>query len=398
MEVFFGQAQDRRMDFPECGDYLVLGLGSAMTNSGRSGPGCDRVRRLQCHRFDDDQAVRARGTAGAKPGVGRFLIGTVVLFATTVGSRAANLNDALAGSACVAANRKAIEQIDREQPAQVPAILNELLMQTGNTPENRLCRSVTLTNLADGMLRAGKLDEAARAATEAADLAGRDDRTSSALLYSPKLILAQVAVQRRHGSQALQLLNELDSIPPPSARDLAVRFGLGAAVLAESGEFKRAEGLARRSVQEWQRAGLFDTLDAVPDRSNLAMILLRRGQTTEAISEIEDCVRVLDRNPRSPILAVGTLLIAAGVLRSHAPRESEGMLSRVVTLLPELPEPIRSEDEFLTYRLQEIVFRKLHRGEEARQAQRRRQALGIDAAALTVDLTDLGDQLRSAPK
>jgi hypothetical protein len=74
------------------------------------------------------------------------------------------------------------------------------------------------------------------------------------------------------------------------------------------------------------------------------------------------------------------------------------MLSRVVTLLPELPEPIRSEDEFLTYRLQEIVFRKLHRGEEARQAQRRRQALGIDAAALTVDLTDLGDQLRPAPK
>jgi len=394
------------MDFLECGDSFVLRLGSAMSNSGRarnefsSGPGGARVRRLQCRQFGDDQAVRAKGAAGAKPRIGRFLIATVVLFAETVGGRAANLNDAdaLAESDCVAANRKAIDQIDREQPGRAPAILNELLMHTGNTPENRLCRCATLTNLADGMLRAGKLDEAARAATEAADLAGRDDRASSALLYRPKLILAQVAVQRRHGSQALHLLNGLDSIPGPSARDLAVRFGLEAAVVAESGEFKRAEGLARRSVQEWQRAGLFDTLDAVPDRSNLAMIWLRRGQTTEAISEIEACVRVLDRNPRSPILAAGTLLIAAGVLRSHAPRESEGMLSRAVILLPELPEPIRSEDEFLIYRMQEMVFRKLHRGEEARQAQRRRQALGIDAAALTIDLTDLGSRPRQALK
>jgi hypothetical protein len=377
-----------------------------MANSGRSRnefstrPNGGRVHRRQCRQFDDDQAVRTKGTAWTKPGVGRFLIGTVVLFATAVGSRAANLNDApvLAGSACVAANRKAIEQIDREQPGRAPAILNELLRQTGNTPENRLCRCATLTNLADGMLRAGKLDEAARAATEAADLAGSDDRASSALLYRPKLILAQVAVQRRHGSQALRLLNGLDSIPGPSARDSAVRFGLEAAVVAESGEFKRAEGLARRSVQEWQSAGLFDTLDAVPDRSNLAMIWLRRGQMTQATSEIEDCVRVLDRNPRSPILAAGTLLIAAGVLRKRAPRESEGMLSRVVTLLPELPEPIRSEDEFLIYRLQEIMFRKLHRGEEARRAQRRRQELGSDAAALTVDLTEIGSPRRPAPK
>ena len=382
------------MGFRECGDSLVLG------DEFSSPPGGGRVRRLQCQQFDDDQAVSARGAAGAKPRLGRLPICTVVLFATTFGSWAADLNDAhaLAGSACVAANREAIEEIDREQPGRAPAILNELLMQTGNTPENRLCLCATLTNLADGMLRAGKLDEAARAATKAADLAGRDDRASSALLYKPKLILAQIAVQRRHGSHALRLLKELDSITAASVRDLAVRFGLEAAVAAESGELKRAEGLARRSVQEWQRAGLFDTLEAVPDRSNLAMIWLRRGQTTEAIGEIQDCVRVLDRNPRSPILAAGTLLIAAGVLRSRAPRESEGMLARVVTLLPELPEPIRSEDELLIYRLLEIVFRKLHRGEEARQAQRRWQALGIDAAALTVDLTDLGSPPRQALK
>jgi hypothetical protein len=314
-----------------------------------------------------------------------------VLFTASAGSRAANLNnaDTLTESACVAANRKAIEQIGQEQPGRAPSILNELLVQTGNSLEDRLCRCVTLTNLADGMLRAGRLDEAARAAAEAADLAGMEERTSSELLYRPKLILALVAVQRRHWSQALRLLKELDSIPDPSARDLAVRFGIDATVVAESGDFKRAEALGRRSVQEWQRAGLFDTLDAVPDRSNLAMIWFLRGQTTKAISEIEDCVRVLDRNPKSPILAVGTLLIAAAVLRNHSPRESAGMLSRAVTLLPELPEPIRGENEFLTYRLQEMVFRKLHRGEEAREAQRRRQALGIEEATLTVDLTDL---------
>jgi tetratricopeptide (TPR) repeat protein len=329
-----------------------------------------------------------------------FLISILALCGATGARRADDIDhaDVLAGSACVAANRKAIEWIAGERPGQAAAMLNELLVQRGDTLNNLHCRCVTLTNLANAMVRAGRLDEAVRSATEAVDLAGRDDQASSALLYGPKLILAQVAVSQRHGSQALRLLYELDSIPGAAARDLAVRFGLEAVVVAGSGDFKRAETLARRSVEHWQLAGLFDSLDAVTDRTNLAVIHLRRGRTREATSEIEDCVRVLDRNPRSPILATSTLLTAAGVLRSRAPRAAEDMLSRVMRLLPDLPEPIRREDEFLTYRLQELVFRKMHQREEAQQAHRRLQAMGTDGAALTVDLSDLKGALRKAPR
>jgi len=388
------------MDFAECGGSLIPDLGFALANSGRgqsgfsSGPVGGRVHRLQSRHRSETHAGKGKDDDAEKYGTGRFLFGILVLLLATGGSRADTLNnaDALVGSACASTNREAIEWMSRERPAEAANILSRMLVQTGDVPGNRLCRAVTLTNMANAMLRSGRLDEAARAATDAADLAGRDNRAWTALLYEPKLILAQFAVQQRHGSQALRLLNELDSIPGASAREMAVRFGLEAFVVAEKGEFKRAEALARRSVEEWQRTGLFGSLDALSARTNLAMIHLHLGSTSAAVGEIEDCLRVLDRNPCSPILATGVLLTAAGVLWSSAPREAEVMLSRVVTLLPDVPEPIRREDEFLTCRLQEMVFRRMHRREEAKQARRHLQALGIDAAALTVDLSELGSR------
>jgi hypothetical protein len=224
------------------------------------------------------------------------LLAVLVLIGTANCSRAAdrNLTDEFPESACVVNNRKAIELMNREQLGQATAILNQILRHTGDTPEDRFCRSVSLTNLADSALRAGNLRDASKQASEAVELARNRDGAPNALLYQPTLILAQVAVQQRHQSEALPLLQELDSIPGASARDLAVRFGVEASLMAERGEFKDAETPARRSVQNWRRAGLYDTLDAVPAQSHLAMICLRRGHTSGSVTEIEDCVRVLD--------------------------------------------------------------------------------------------------------
>src|SRR5260221_5164946 len=82
-----------------------------------------------------------------------------------VARAAANVPTTTAVSAeCAAANKQAVEFLKTDRFAEAKAQLTKLISRLGKSPEDRLCKGVSLSNLGSVQQRLGRLDEAERAA------------------------------------------------------------------------------------------------------------------------------------------------------------------------------------------------------------------------------------------
>ena len=239
---------------------------------------------------------------------------------------------------CDAANQEASQLLNAERIGEAESLTSSHISQlAGTTRVDRICKAILLTNLAIAQERLGKLDQAARSAQDSIALIegvlGRDDPR----MRAPLLVLASISVGRGQYERVTRLLSRVESLENPAPRELAVTYGLRSIVYAHQRRLPEAEDFGRRAIDEWGKAGLGDSLNVIPDLSNLATVLLCQKRPAEAVRLLERSLRILASSPDNVSIRGNILLIAAIAYWNQADIERAGeYFQQAITLQPNL--------------------------------------------------------------
>ena len=291
---------------------------------------------------------------------------------------------------CKAANDQAIEMLNQERNAEVAGLLAGLVARLGDSHQDRLCQGITLFNLALAHQRLGAIKEAESAASRSLALLESEGGANSSGLRRTVQFLAVIAVEKGQFGNAEQLIKRAESMPGADTRDRAVGYGLEAILSAAAGHLADAEKWGRLCADEWERAGLGDTLDAEHDLSNLAICLMRQHRPVEALVILQRCLGIIARSPNDPTTRAKTLLIMATAYADRRDRRAaEDYFQQAIGVFAELPPVIRRDLGRTLFTSYASFLRNVGRTRDAKTAEEQARAFGPDPSTVVVDVNSL---------
>jgi tetratricopeptide (TPR) repeat protein len=225
---------------------------------------------------------------------------------------------------CEAAHRQALTLLAEGRNADAEELLSPLVSKLSTPQDDNVCLATMLGDLASAFQRLGRFVAAENATHRSLTLIVESIETTlgphDPLLSHPLQMLAKLAIMDGQMQKAAELVSraELLALTPS---DRAATRGLRAGILAHQGKLADSEREYRLAISEWENADKAESLEAVPDLSNLAVVYIKQGRVKEALTLLERCLRIVEIPPYDLNLRVTTLLTIANAHAKSKERE-----------------------------------------------------------------------------
>jgi tetratricopeptide (TPR) repeat protein len=293
--------------------------------------------------------------------------------------------------ACETANRQARAFLAEERLQDAKTLLLQTTAQLGDSPDDKLCRGLTLGNLASVRVRLGELRSAKEAAETAVSQLEETLGVDTIALRYPLELLANIAIQNEDFGKGFKLLSRVEKLPQASHSNSATIQGLRAVLMMREGKDLDAEKEYRSAIRERELASEQETAEAIPELWNLGVLYLSDRRAAEAIPLLERCLRIIDHSPPNAELKVKTFLalgLAHARLGNNPP--AGNYFRRAIDLIDGLPPALRSDLGRILYSQYAQFLRGVGQKKEAKEiAKKGEKWYGRDTPHLTVSVDSL---------
>lgn len=316
----------------------------------------------------------------------RIPVALSVLFLPAIATNAAKLTQI-----CDAPNRQAMRLMDEDRDSAAAALLSKAIRELGEPAEDKLCKGISLINLAIAKYRLGELNAAEGVAKEALALMEQTVGSKAPELRQPLQVLASFALRRDQLRKADELINRIESLPWETHVDLAAWHGLRATLLAREQHKAEAEQECKAAISERELAGDGRSPDIEADLWELAVLYLNERRVAEALPLLKRGLEISEASPLSTELRVRILLGLGVAYSAVADHESaERSFQRAVQLIDSVPPVFRSRLGQVLCEAYSSFLKNTGKKQEAKELRNRGEALyGRDTSGMTVGFDSL---------